>query len=125
MVPTDGDKEYLARVVDVISGDDIIVMVDLGIDSLYKKVRVRLGGVDTPDAYRAGRESEAIAVRDTVRRMVVNRNCKILVHSQQKSSWKVTLHILEHKEPYQLLNLNQFLIEQGYVYTPAQAETAA
>ena len=45
---------YDAEVREVFSGDDLVVLVDLGVESLWKRQRVRLAGGDTPNAISAG-----------------------------------------------------------------------
>lgn len=106
-------RRFNCRVEQVHSGDDMIVMADLGIDGLHKRTRVRLRGVDTPDAYKEKAESRAGKVREQVRRLVLNKPCYIDVHSQGKSSWIVTLYVSDEGEE---VCLNDMLIESGYVY---------
>ena len=88
-------------------------MVDLGIDGLFKKVRSRLCGVDTPDAYRADASTEAGQVRDYVKALVKSRRCYIEVHGERRNSWLVTLFI---EDDGKLSCLNKVLIDQGFVY---------
>lgn len=106
-------KKFFAEVKEVHSGDDLILLVDLGIDNLYKKIRARLCGVDTPDAYKADPSTEAGKVRDYVKTLVKNRRCYIEVHSERKNSWLVTLFI---EQGNTLSCLNKLLIDDGYVY---------
>jgi endonuclease YncB( thermonuclease family) len=117
---------FYAVVEEVHSGDDLILMVDLGIDGLHKRVRVRLRGVDTPSAYRAKPETEAGQIREYVRDLVQGMPVKIEVHNQGKGSWVVTLHICSREEREDLAatktNLNELLINKGYVYTSTQQE---
>lgn len=105
---------YKAKVEQVISGDDMIIMAELAMDDLFKKVRCRLDGVDTPDAYREPAESEAGKVRDQVRQMVSNAQCVVTVVSQSRRGWKIVLHIHKGGE---VINLNEHLQAQGYVFT--------
>lgn len=107
---------YDAEVVEVHSGDDLVLMVDLGVEGLYKKVRARLRHVDTPDAYKEDPSTEAGRIRDSVRTMVKDRRCRVLVHSSPKSGWKVTLFILSPDGPAEGINLNEHLIRQGYIF---------
>lgn len=102
-----------AEVLEVHSGDDLVLLVSLGVDSLFKKVRVRLHGVDTPDAYRATPDTEAGKVRDLVAKMVKGKKCTIDVHTQGKGSWVVSLYlgITDDAEC-----LNVILQKQGYVF---------
>lgn len=105
--------EYSARVMEVISGDDLVLMVDLGIDDLYKRVRARLQGVDTPDAYRKPDDEIAGRVRNEVRKLTKGKQCRIEVHAQGKGGWVVTLHIAQDESEF---DLNAFLREKGYVF---------
>lgn len=111
-----GEQVYEAEVKEVHSGDDLMLMVNLGIDGLYKRVRGRLSGVDTPDAYKADRDSEAGKVRQTVRELVNNKRCRIVVQDQNRSSWKVTLFIMEGSDPSKYVNLNEQLMGMGYIF---------
>lgn len=101
------------EVLEVHSGDDLVVMASLGVDNLYKKVRVRLHGVDTPDAYRASPGTEAGEVRDKVSRLVKGKKCLMEIHTQGRASWVVTLYtgISDVSE-----TLNDILRSEGYVY---------
>lgn len=117
---------YDAKVMEVISGDDLIVMVELGIDDLFKRVRARLRGVDTPDAYKKS-EGEAGEIRADVRRLTKGKKCRVDVHSQGRGGWVVTLFIVGDAGE---LDLNEYLRGRGFVYTPrersdAEAQTQA
>jgi len=106
---------YQAEVLEVHSGDDLMLLVNIGIDSLYKKVRVRLQGVDTPDAYKAGVDTEAGKVRDRVSTLIKGKKCYIQAHSQSpgKGGWVVTLYL----EPsMKTETLNEILCQEGYVF---------
>ena len=106
---------YSVKVEEVHSGDDLILMVDLGIDNLYKRVRARLAGVDCPDAYRAAPDTVAGKVRDSVRE-ITRAECRAKVHQQGgRGGWLVTLM---YKTPDSaFISLNDKLITDGYVYT--------
>lgn len=115
MPQQDETRRYTAEVIEVRSGDDLTLMVDLGIDGLHKKVRARLQGVDTPDAYQATNGSEAGKVRNDVRVLTRNKTCTIDVHSAHKNGWIITLYIDDHSSNPPVC-LNKALIEKGYVY---------
>lgn len=104
---------FEAEVVDVYSGDDLIVMVDLGIENLFKKQRVRLQGVDTPNAIGSGANTPAGAVRAYVRNLCRGKKIKLEVTSRSLSSWVAVVHVVLDSG---LHNLNEDLIAQGYVY---------
>jgi len=101
------------RVEQVISGDDILCLVELAIDDLYKKVRCRLDGVDTPDGYRQERSTAAGEVRNEVRKMLKGQQCSIKLISASRKDWKVIFYIHKGDE---MFNLNEYLQSKGYVY---------
>lgn len=109
-----GRTYFECTVEEVHSGDDLILMVDLGVDALYKKVRARLAGVDTPDAYKAGQDTEAGEVRELVRKLTRDKKCFLDLQNFGKGGWIVVLHIKDSNG--EALNLNQYLMEQGHVY---------
>lgn len=116
-MPTiNGDEVFGAQVLEVHSGDDLLLLIDLNMDNLFKKMRVRLKGCDTPDAYKASVNSEAGKVRKTVYNMVKGKQCKIIRHAVARNSWMVTLLVVEGSGPGEYINVNETLIEQGYVF---------
>lgn len=108
-----------AEVVSVHSGDDMMVVVDLGVEDLSKKVRVRLKGVDAPDAFNAKPGSPAAVVRDRVWDLVMGKQCLVDVHSStsEKKGWMVTLFLIQDEEGGCMLNINRMLVGQGYVFS--------
>lgn len=117
---------YSAVVEEVHSGDDLLLMVNLGVDGLYKKVRARLRGVDTPSAFKASSSTQAGAVRDYVKKAVEGRQCKIVVHSTGRGGWLVTLLVkanaCDGAESSPQVNLNELLIAQGYTFKQGLAD---
>lgn len=113
-----GSGCFTCEVEQVQSGDDLHLLVSLGIDRLYKRVRARLYGVDTPDAYQEPPDSEAGRVRSQVQRLVKDKTCYVRVNgyagaASDDSGWLVTLFLGPNEEhPC----LNQILNEQGYVF---------
>lgn len=108
-------NSFSAKVVEVYSGDDLMLMVDLGIDNLHKRVRARLFGVDTPDGYKSENTTNAGKVREEVKHMVKNVPCTITLHSERRTGWIVSLYFLNNKDNTSM-SLNQYLIDQGYVF---------
>jgi len=107
-------REYRAKIVDVFSGDDLIVMVDLGAEDLYKRQRIRLHGVDTPNAIGAGPDTEAGRVRTYVRNLVRDKNLTIHIQSRGANSW---VAVVEVETPEGVtINLNEELVSQGYAF---------
>lgn len=112
---TQEQRLYEVEVEEVHSGDDLVLLVNLGIDGLYKRVRARLKGVDTPSAFRASKDTEAGEVRDFLKSLVSKGRCAIELHSQGKGGWMVTLYVIRRDEQ-QVSNVNELLIRKGYVY---------
>lgn len=106
-------RVYEAEVVDVFSGDDLIAMVDLGVEDLHKKQRIRLHGVDTPNAVGAADSTEAGKARGYVKHRCHRRKVRLTVISKNVSSWVAVVEVLGDGEPY---NINEDLIAQGYAY---------
>lgn len=109
----DTGKRFTAEVKDVFSGDDLVVMVDLNVDDLWKRRRVRLHGVDTPNAVRAGPETPAGQVRAYIKNLCQGRKLEIEVVSQGVSCWVVKAWVLLDDGPH---NLNDDLSAQGFAY---------
>lgn len=111
-------SNYRVDVIEVRSGDDLLLMVDLGIEGLHKKVRARLHGVDTPDAYKALPKTEAGEVRKYVQQLTRHKKCCIDVHDIVSGGWKVSLYLGATKSSE---CLNDILIDKGYVYSRGRA----
>lgn len=106
-------RTFEVAVEEVYSGDDLILLVDLGVCGLFKRVRARLNGVDTPSAFKAARGTEAGDVRQLLRNTVSRGKCSIELHSEGKGGWLVTLFVNTGGAS---LNVNKMLIDKGYVY---------
>lgn len=104
---------YEARPEEVHSADDFILLVNLGIDGLYKKTRVRLHGVDAPNAYKARADTEAGRVRDEVKELLSGK-CLVEVISEGKGGWIAVVTIFNDLGQAQCLNT--MLRERGYIY---------
>ena len=109
-------EEYSCEIRDVFSGDDLVVFMDLGVDDLWKRKRVRLYGVDTPNAVNSSEDTEAGKVRKHVRMLARGRRGIFSVVSKNLNSWVGTLVIESTSAQGGTINLNQLLIEQGYVF---------
>lgn len=109
-------RVFEARVEEVHSGDDFILLVNLGVDGLFKKTRARLHGVDAPNAYRASPASEAGKVRDEIRKRVGSR-CLVELITEGKGGWIVNMTVFDNDN--QPICLNKVLQERGYVYASA------
>lgn len=104
---------YTGEVKEVFSGDDLVVLVDLGVEDLWKRQRVRLHGVDTPDGTSAGAGTEAGKVRTYVRDITRNRKVTLDVKHKSRGGWVAVVYV---ETPQGLVNLNDELIQQGYEF---------
>lgn len=107
------NEEYRGKVVDVFSGDDLMIMLDLGVDDLHKKKRVRLSGVDAPNAVHEPDDSEAGKVRRIVRDLSRERECTVQVTNKIGNSW-VAVVLIHTRDT--TINLNELLIARGYQF---------
>lgn len=106
-------KSFSVAVEEVHSGDDLVAMADLGIDKLFKRVRIRLQGVDTPNAYMAKVDSVAGNLRDEVRKLTLGKKCRVDVVAEGKGGWLGILYILRDEGE---VNVNELLMGRGFVY---------
>jgi len=99
----------------VVSADDIILMLNLGHDGLYRLTRCRLIGVDAPSAFN-GTDKEAVVLKDFVSK-ALNQSAEsyIEVSSYLNNSWLVSL-FTKDPETKVYTNLNKVLISNGYVF---------
>lgn len=105
--------KYSAEVKDVFSGDDLVLYVALGVDDLYKRKRVRLHGVDTPNAVGQGPDTEAGKIRNFVMSLLQRRTLTLTVVSLMRTGW---IGVVEVETPQGLLNLNEILIGMGFKF---------
>lgn len=110
---TTAQTEYACEVREVFSGDDLIALVDLGVENLWKKQRIRLFGVDTPNAINATGTTEAGQLRTFVRQMVRNRKAKLTIVSRNTNSWVAVLVV---ETPEGSVNVNDYLVSRGYKF---------
>lgn len=108
----ESNRTFEGRVEEVHSGDDFIAMVDLGVDGLFKKTRIRLHGVDAPNAYKAGPDTEAGKVRDEIKRLTTGK-CYIGIISEGRGGWVAEVSVDRNGER---VNINELLRGRGYVY---------
>lgn len=112
----DDCETYPCLVVDVFSGDDLVAMVDLKVEGLWKKQRIRLFGVDTPNAVGMGDDTEAGGVRRQVRALARNRRGVLRVHAKNHTSWICSLIIEADASHGGTIDLNEWLRTRGYIY---------
>lgn len=111
---------YRVVVEEVRSADDFILLVDLGVDGLFKRTRARLFGVDAPNAYKAHPDTEAGKLREEIRRMVSSASCDIVLVNEGRGGWLVDLFV--HVSANEPVHVNRALQARGYVYERRSVE---
>ncbi len=113
------EREYTGEVMEVRSGDDLLVLINLNMDGLFKKTRVRLKGVDVPSAFCMSGNTEPGRIRDELKALVKGASCRLLVHNYGKnnSGWLATLFVKPYGQDIEI-NINQMFIDKGYVFVP-------
>ena len=114
-------EQYSCIVQEVFSGDDLIAFVDLGVENLWKRQRIRLHGVDTPNAMNCGESTPAGRLRKEIQTMVRNRRGLIQVVAKNAGSWVCYLTIESSTAAGGVIQVNQELIERGYVFKKRHA----
>lgn len=109
---------FPCSVVEVRSGDDIVFMADLQVARLYKQVRVRLKGVDTPNAKSQIVSEEAISVRTKVEN-VLKASKKILIEVPSLDNNPIICVVYLMDEEGTRYSLNDSLISWGYAKNKA------
>lgn len=101
---------YACSVVRVLGGDDVVMMVDLGVDNLFKRVRVKLQGVLVPDK-NADRARHHEAKQQLIK--ALKGDCAIKLCDVSKGIWLVRLFV---KQQGSWHDVNERLIARGFVY---------
>lgn len=108
------NDEYIryAKVVRVVDGDTIDVSVDLGF-GVWKKERLRLARIDTPEV--RGKEKEAgLAAKAFVETAMSDQDMIIIKTSKQKGKFGRYIAEIEVLAEEEWENLNDMLLKEGY-----------
>lgn len=104
---------YKAEIEEVIDGDTVDVKIDVGF-STFKKIRLRLNGIDTPEV-RTSNDKEKKAgklVSEFVRKMLRN-STDLYINTKKKGSfgrYLADIYIYRVEK----CSFNQYLIEKGF-----------
>ena len=115
--------EYKALVERVVDGDTIDVIIDLGFKT-WKKVRVRMEGINTPESRTRDLEEKkrGLAAKDRLVEILKynNNECTLKVSGVGKfgraiaSVYVDTLSPASNKSSMTQINVNKQLIEEGH-----------
>lgn len=98
------EAKYSVEVIRINTIDDLVGYIDLGHDSLYKKVKMRLLGIQSPE-----QDTIYLSTIKEMKKMQGTR-CTITLHFKRGNSWIVTL--------WDSLgcNINEKLAKEGFIY---------
>ena len=113
---------YNAECVRVVDGDTIIALVDLGF-SIFRKVRVRLNGINTPESRTRDLEEKklGLAAKDRLKEILEMNDNKFVLKVDGIGKYGRALGVLMVEKvgtnadisPTQT-NVNQLLIKEGH-----------
>ena len=113
--------EYNVTIVKVVDGDTVDVDIDLGFGMTYKKQRVRMMGIDTPESRTRDKEEKyrgllsKAYLKDLLKKA---KNSVILRCDEDDETGKfgrVLADVIYIKEDGSELNLNKEMIDKGYL----------
>ena len=115
--------EYKAVVDRVVDGDTIDVTIDLGF-KVWKKMRVRMEGINTPESRTRDLEEKkrGLAAKDRLKSILEfnNNNCVLKVSGVGKYGRALATVLVESLSPLNgedgitLIDVNKQLIEEGH-----------
>ena len=103
---------YNAKCLKVVDGDTVDATVDLGFDT-WKKIRIRLVGINTPETRTRDLEEKAkgLAAKNFLIDLLKKHNNEFILHSQGVGKYGRCLGNLFLGEK----NVNDLLINEGHV----------
>jgi micrococcal nuclease len=115
--------EYNAKIDRVVDGDTIDVIIDLGF-SVWKKIRVRMEGINTPESRTRDKEEKkrGLAAKDRLVEILEfnNNKCVLKVSGVGKYGRALATVLVESLSPLKgengitLIDVNKQLIEEGH-----------
>jgi micrococcal nuclease len=115
--------EYNAKIDRVVDGDTIDVIIDLGF-SVWKKMRVRMEGINTPESRTRDKEEKkrGLAAKDRLVEILEfnNNKCVLKVSGVGKYGRALATVLVESLSPLKgengitLIDVNKQLIEEGH-----------
>jgi len=108
--------EYNVKVVRVIDGDTIDVDIDLGFNTVLKKQRIRLYGIDTPESRTRDKEEK---VRGFLSKNYLLLKCPIGGYIKLKSHGvgkfgRILGELFEYNKHEDTVSINQEMCDEGY-----------
>lgn len=106
--------EYNVTVLRVVDGDTLEVYVDLGF-KIFKKVTVRLYGIDTPEIRTRDLEEKKAGkiATNRVKQLIESNNHKAVIHSKGIDKYGRCLGVIFVNVKDKLINVNETLLEEN------------
>ena len=104
-------KVYVTRVVD---GDTVDVDIDLGFGMIYKKQRVRMMGIDTPESRTRDLEEKFYGKQSKKFLESLLKDKKVKLISHDKGKFGRILGELFIDDPRNSISVNQLMIENHH-----------
>ena len=106
---------YHAEVLRVVDGDTVDVLIDVGF-STFRKERVRLYGINTPETRTRDLEEKArgIAAKDYLQKRVDDYKGHIIIKTELDNKGKFGRILGELFSPDSKINLNKELLQEGF-----------
>lgn len=107
--------DYRCKVLKVIDGDTIDVLVDLGF-KVFKKVRVRLHGINCPECRTRDLEEKkaGIAARERLKEIVKECDDELLIKSLDIGKYGRAICILYRDKAKKHVSINKQLVMEGH-----------
>lgn len=105
----------IESVKNIYSADDMILMLDLGYDGLFKVTRCRLMGVDAPSTYNQSNLEGENLKAFVSKALNQSKESYVEVVSFRNNSWLVNL-FTKDPETKTYTSINKLLMNSGYVF---------
>ena len=104
-------RDYPATVIEVIDGDTVEVLIDLGLD-ITKKERIRLSNVRAPETRTKDLEEKekGLKVKAILTEKILNKKIILRTDNDKREKYGRLLGVLFLDE----LNINTWLIKEGH-----------
>jgi len=108
---------YRGEVTNVVDGDTVDIMFDLGLN-IFVKQRIRLYGIDTPEIFGLRKESEeyqrGIEAKEFVSERVLNKRVWIKTHKDKTGKYgRYLADIFIQDENGKHASVGKLLLEEG------------
>ena len=112
--------EYKAKIIKVVDGDTVDAMVDLGF-SIYRKIRIRLYGVNAPESRTKDLEEKerGLQAKSRLRDILEENDYEVDLKSFGVGKFgrclgEIMLDKVDEQNNNTLINLNELLVAEGH-----------